>query len=484
MFNRSGVIAVLVALMSGALAAQDASTVISNASRAIGGDKLKTIEFSGSGADFALGQGQNPGPYPRFLNKTYTRAINYETPATQMTRVRLQGENPPHGGGNQPLRGENQQNQTVIVNANTPWGQQLDIWMTPHGFLRAAAANNNATVKSQTMGGKTYNVVSFMGQNKAMVNGYINDQNLVEKVETWVDNPMFGDMLVEYLYGLYKDVDGVKFPTSIVQKQGGFPTLELTVADVKPNAPADIKPAQGGGGGGQAPAQRPSEKLAEGIHLIKGAYGSLAVDFKDYIVVIEGPNSEERGLFVIEEAKRLIPNKPIRYLVNTHTHFDHSSGLRPFVAEGAIVITHEVNRPFLEKVFSAPHTLNPDALSRAKKTARFETMTAKKVLTDGNQVIELHQQQGTGHHPGIIFAYLPKQKILMEADGYNANIPANSPTPNPLGPYAVNLVENVRRLNLDIDRIISIHMPPDDRKVTVQEMLKAAGQPGAQLTSQ
>jgi glyoxylase-like metal-dependent hydrolase (beta-lactamase superfamily II) len=483
MFNRSGVIAVLVALMSGALAAQDASSIINNASRAMGGDKLKTIEFSGSGADFALGQGQNPGPYPRFLNKTYTRVINYEMPATQMTRVRLQGENPPHGGGNQPLRGENPQNQTVIVNANTPWVQQLDIWMTPHGFLRAAAANN-ATVKSQTMGGKTYNVVSFMGKNKAMVNGYINDQNLVEKVETWVDNPMFGDMLVEYLYGLYKDVDGVKFPTSIVQKQAGFPTLEWTVADVKPNAPADIKPAQGGGGGGQAPAQPPSEKLAEGIYLIKGAYASLAVDFKDYIVVIEGPNSEERGLFVIEETKRLIPNKPIRYVVNTHTHFDHSSGLRPFVAEGATVITHEVNRPFLEKVFSAPHTLNPDTLSRAKKTARFETMTTKKVLTDGNHVIELHQQQSTGHHPGIIFAYLPKQKILMEADGYNANVPANSPTPNPVGPYAVNLVENVRRLNLDIDRIISIHMPPDDRKVTLQEMLKAAGQPGAQLTSQ
>ena len=482
MFNRSGVTAVLVMLMSGAFAAQDANTAINNASRAMGGDKLKTIEFSGSGADFALGQGQNPGPYPRFLNKTYTRVINYETPATQMTRVRLQGENPPHGGGNQPLRGEQPQNQTVIVNANTPWVQQLDIWMTPHGFLRAAAANN-ASVKSQTMGGKTYNVVSFVGQNKAMVNGYINDQNLVEKVETWVDNPMFGDMPVEYVYGLYKDVDGVKFPTSIVQKQGGFPTLELTIADVKPNASADIKPAQGGAGGGQAPAPRPSEKLAEGIHLIKGAYGSLAVDFKDYIVVIEAPNSEERGLFVIEEAKRLIPNKPIRYVVNTHTHFDHASGLRPFVAEGATVITHEVNRPFLEKVFSAPHTLNPDTLSRAKKTARFETMTTKKVLTDGNQVIELHQQQGTGHHPGIIFAYLPKQKILMEGDGYNANVPANNPTPNPVGPYTANLVENVRRLNLDIDRIISIHMPPDDRKVTLQEMLKAAGQPGGQLTS-
>ena len=226
-------------------------------------------------------------------------------------------------------------------------------------------------------------------------------------------------------------------------------------------------------------APPPSEKLAEGIYLIKGAYGSMAFDFKDYIVVLEGPNSEERGLYVIQEAKRLIPNKPIRYVVNSHTHFDHASGLRPFVAEGATVITHEVNRPFLERVFSLPHTLNPDALARSKRTARFETMTDKKVLTDGNHVIELYQQQGTGHHPGIIFAYLPKQKILFEGDGYNANVPANNPTPNPIGPYTTNLLENIKRLNLDIDRIISIHMPPDDRKVTMQELLKAAGQPGA-----
>ncbi len=166
-------------------------------------------------------------------------------------------------------------------------------------------------------------------------------------------------------------------------------------------------------------------------------------------------------------------------MVNSHTHFDHASGLRPFVAEGATVITHEVNKPFLERVFSLPHTLNPDALARSKKTARIETMTDKKVLTDGNHVIELHQQQGTAHHPGIIFAYLPKQKILFEGDGYNANVPANNPTPNPVGPYTMNLLENIRRLNLEIDRIISIHMPPDDRRVTMQELMRAAGQPGA-----
>lgn len=479
MLKKIAVAVALVAATSWAATAQDARTAIGNASRAIGADMVKTIEFSGSGSDFVLGQGMNPGPYPRFIDKTYTRVIDFDMPATRMTRVRLQGENPPRGGGNQPLRGEATQNQTVIVNANTPWAQQLDIWMTPHGFLKAAGAAN-ATVKSETRGGRPYTVVSFVGRNKAAVNGYINGENLVERVETWVDNPMFGDMLVEVEYVLYRNFDGFKFPTSIVQRQGGWPTLELTIVDVKANVPANIKPAQGGGA---APAERPSEKLADGIYLIKGNYGSLAVDFRDYIVVLEGPNSEERGLHVIEEAKRLIPNKPIRYVMNTHTHFDHASGLRPFVAEGAAVITHDVNRAFLERVFSSPRTLNPDTLARSGRRARLETVTTRKVLTDGNHVIEFHHQQGTGHHPGMLFAYLPKQGILFEADGYNANVPANNPTPNPVGPYTVNLLENIRRLNLDVKRIISVHMPPDDRVVTMQELLRAAGQAGATVTS-
>src|SRR5262249_40200488 len=118
--------------------------------------------------------------------------------------------------------------QTIIVNSNTNWAQQLEIWKTPYGFLKAAAANN-ATVKSQSVGGKEYNVVTFMGQNKAKVNGYINDQNMLERVETWIDNAVTGDTLLDISYTAYKDFAGAKFPTEIVEKQGGYPTMDFTV---------------------------------------------------------------------------------------------------------------------------------------------------------------------------------------------------------------------------------------------------------------
>jgi glyoxylase-like metal-dependent hydrolase (beta-lactamase superfamily II) len=463
-----------------AAAAQDAAAVINAASQAIGADRLKTIEYSGSGSDFAIGQAYNPSsPWPKFIDKTYTRAIDFSVPASKMDRIRMQGENPPHGGGQQPVRGEQPQNQTIIVAANTPWVQQLEIWMLPHAFLQAANVHH-ATVKSQSVGGKRYNVLSFAGLNKAQVNAYVGPDNLIDRVETTIDNAVLGDMPFEALYSDYKDYGGIKFPTHIVQKQGAHPILDLTVSDVKPNAAVTIGPPQGRGGApagaAPAPSGTPSEKLADGIYLIAGGYASVAIEMKDHVVVIEGPQSDERAVAVIAETKRLIPNKPIKYVVNTHHHFDHSGGLRAFVAEGATVITHQVNRPYYEKLFAAPHTLNPDTLARSPRKATFETMTEKKVLTDGNQVIELHHLQGSGHNEGIIVAYLPKQKILVEADAFNPPAQANAPPLLPVSPYTANLIENVNRLKLDFDRIIPIHLPADSRKVMRAELTRAVGQ--------
>lgn len=365
----------LAALVVWSTSAQDGKAVIGNASRAMGVDTLKTVEYSATGYDFALGQAPNPSsPWPKFVNKSYTRAINFETPASRVERVRVQGENPPRGGGQQPIVGDQPVSQTIIVTANTPWAQQLEILMTPHGFLRAAAARN-ATVEAKTVAGKKYNVITFIGDNKANVNGYVNDRNLVERVETWIDNAFFGDMLVEAIYSDYKDAGGVQFPMHIVQKQGGYPTFDLTVTDVKANAAVSIQPAQGRGGAGAAAAAAgassvPSEKLSDGVYLITGGYAAIAVDFKDHITIVESGQSEARGLAVIAEAKRLIPNKPVKYVINTHSHIDHSSGLRAVVAEGATILTHQVNKAYLERILSLPHTLNPDnAQQNGKKKA-------------------------------------------------------------------------------------------------------------------
>jgi glyoxylase-like metal-dependent hydrolase (beta-lactamase superfamily II) len=459
--------------------AQDARAVISNASRTMGVDTLKTVQYSATGFDFALGQAPNPSsPWPKFINKSYTRSINFEAPASRVDRVRVQGENPPRGGGQQPVMGEQPQTQTIIVNANTPWAQQLEIWMTPHGFLRAAASRN-ATVEARTMGGKKYNVVTFVGDNKAKVNGYINEQNMVERVETWIDNQFLGDMPFEAIYSDYRDAGGAQFPMRIVQRQGGYPIFDLNVTEVKVNAAVNIQPPQASGGA-PAPAAAPanpaasSEKLGDGVYLITGGYAVIAVDFRDHIALIESGQNEPRALAVIAEAKRLIPNKPIRYVINTHSHIDHSGGLRAFVAEGATILTHQVNKAYLEKVLSAPHTLNPDRAQQAGKKPVVEAVGDKKVLTDGTHVIELYHLRNFTHHDGMIVAYLPKEKVLLEADGYNPQAATATP-PNPPSPYTLSLLDNIQRLKLDVQRIVPVHYPADSRVVTMAELTRWVG---------
>src|SRR5665213_3108380 len=321
------------------------------------------------------------------------------------------------------------------------------------------------------MGGKKYTVVTFTAPNKAKIAGYIDAQNMLDRVETSIDTPMLGDTPLEVTFSGYKDFGGVKFPTSIVQKEGGYPVLDLTVSDVKPNAAANIAPPPAG----PPPPAVSSQKLADGVYLILPAYAALAVDFKDYIVVVEGPQSEERANAVIAEAKRVIPNKPIKYVVNTHNHIDHAGGLRTFIAEGATIVTYQGNKAYYDKIFTYPHTLNPDRESETKRKISIETMTEKKILTDGNHVIELYRLQNSNHNDGLIMAYLPKEKILVEADAFNPPAQASAPPPKVPTANNTNLVENIGRLKLDVETIIPVHYPADGRKVTIAELMRAVG---------
>ena len=238
--------------------AQDAKAVIASASKAMGVDTLKTIQYSATGFDFALGQAPNAAsPWPKFINKSYTRAIDFEAPASRVDRVRVQGENPPRGGGQQPIIGEQPQNQTIIVASTTPWAQQLEIWMLPQGFLRAAAARS-ATVAAQTVGGKKYTVLSFVGDNKAKVNGYINAQNMVERVETWIDNPFLGDMLFEAIYTDYKDVGWSSVPDAHRAEAGRPPDFRSECRRREDQRGGEHSAAQArGGAAAAAPAARP-----------------------------------------------------------------------------------------------------------------------------------------------------------------------------------------------------------------------------------
>jgi glyoxylase-like metal-dependent hydrolase (beta-lactamase superfamily II) len=476
--------ALLLAALSWPVAAQDVKQVIANASKAMGIDGLNSITYYGSGANFNLGQSNNAnGPWPRTNLNDYVRTIDFAQPASRATAVTWVA---PVTGGPAAQGAFNQ----VITPANTAWAQHLEIWTTPWGFLKGAAANN-ATVKAQTIAGKKYNVLTWMTTQKApsgvsyKVVGYINDQNLVEKVETWLENPVFGDMLVEGIYADYRDANGLKYPASMVQKRGGWPTFEAQILGVNTNprnAAQLLTPPAGGqrggpppGGGPGAPGGPASEKLAEGVYRINGAYNAMAIEFKDHIVLWEGgPQNEARSQAIIAETKKVIPNKPIRYSILSHHHFDHSSGLPAVVAEGITIITHENNRAFFEKALSAPRTLAPDSMSKSGKKPKIETVGDKRVLQDEMRTLEIYNIKGLPHADGLLIAYLPKEKILAYADMFNLP-PANDPVPNPPVVGTMVFLDNMDRLKLEPEKLLSVHTLNPDRLATKADITKSLG---------
>jgi glyoxylase-like metal-dependent hydrolase (beta-lactamase superfamily II) len=461
------------ALVALTLQAQDARAVIDAASKAMGTPNVHGVEYSAtSGNTYALGQAPGPGkPWPRFTITKYTAAINYDVPVMREQTVRIDDENPPRGGGAGGYVPETQQGGIRPI----PFGPQtmnalrdgrtengaLQIWLTPHGFLKGAAANN-ATVKTATVRGRSSRTVSFNAFGKYTVTGTINDQNLVEHVETKVANPFYGDMVLEADYSDYRDVNGVKLPMKIVQKQGGFPMLDLPVANAQVNtaaaagltAPARPAGPQGEGGGGPVRAQ--GKELAPGFWAIEGAIpNSFVYELRDYAVIIEAPGNEERTEATLAETKRLLPNKPIRYVINTHQHSDHSGGLRAVVADGITILTHEVNKPYYEKLFRNPATIAPDKLARTPRAPKIEGVGDKRVLTDGTRSLEIHLMKGNLHSEGLLMVYLPREKMIIQADAYAVRPPGAKPLPG--SPFTTNFYENIQRLKLDVTQMVHVH---------------------------
>src|SRR5262245_17769093 len=357
--------------------AQNAATVIANASKNMGVDGLNSVTYYGSGANYNLGQNNNANyPWPRVNVNDYRRTIDFTKPALLSTG---QTYSVPVTGGPAALAPATQN----IQSTNPAWAQQLEIWVSPWGFLKGAQ-QNNATARRRSVDGEQLTEISWESPIKSpggaayRVVGYVNRDNLVTRVDTWLENPVFGDMLVSTEYSDYRDSMGLKYPSAIVQKRGGWPTFDAQILGANAN-PANLAalmtpPAPPGGGGpppGGAPPAPPaaaSERLANGVYRITGGYVALAVEFNDHILIFEpAGQNEARSQAIIAEAKRVIPNKPIRYGVLSHHHFDHTSGIAAVVAEGITIVTGEPTKEFFENALSGRPLHDRDSESTAAK---------------------------------------------------------------------------------------------------------------------
>ncbi len=490
--------------------------VLRASARAMGVDELKCVTFSGTGYAGKVGQNVTqdtdwPDGEPL---ANYTRTINYEAGSSVETFQRKPGLNPrswkygPGWMGGTPLQKHEQQ--TFVVSGKHAWHQdgaggepipaprdaelwQLDIWLNPAGFIKAALAPGARPTAvwrwelaesgrdgATTAGIERIIVVSATVLGKYRVNATINSQNLIQRIQTWAPDPVLGDMNYEHEYTQWQDVDGVKFPAGWHHHDGWdderqFPVISGghnsfggVFADIKPNDCGETIVVPESVRKHKEDRRVASTELADGVWLLGGSsHNSVAVEFDKFVAVVEAPIDEKRSLRVIEEVVQLVPDKPIRFIVNTHAHYDHLGGLRTYLHIGATVITHQRNRLFYETELLnyVPRTLQPDMMSLYPPTEvsegyTMEDVDEKYVLSDGSRFLEIYYVQGLNTHvEGMLMAYLPKEKILIEADLFD---PPSAGTRRINTPDEIHqaFYNNVSQIGLDVETIAPIHGRP------------------------
>ena len=498
----------------------DPQPILEAATAAIGADALRCVTVSGNAYASMVGQQRLNGyevDWPRGKPLTsYTRTMNWDTGTMTEVFEREPGHNPASWKyglgwrGGTPIQQRTQQ--TFIVSGHHAWHRdgpasdpvtaqpedaerwQLDLWLNPHGFLKAAqmpGANPRAVWRWElgemgrdgaTTTPEKMMIVSITVLGKYQVDATVNKEHLLQRIHTWVPDPVLGDTNYEHEFtnASYVDVgNGVRFPTVWHHHTGwddnyqaqsinaGHNAFGGTLDDIRPNdcgtpvtVPESVRQTR-------FRVRVEPQELTQGVWLLGGSsHNSVAVEFDDYVAVVEAPLDEPRNLAVIDEIVRLVPDKPIRFLVNTHQHHDHIGGLRTYMHIGATIITHWKNYDFYTRdvLNYAPRTLQPDMLTLWPPTElaegyQYETVREAYVLTDGTRTMHISYVQPLAHVEGMLMAYLPAERMVIEADLFDPPAPGAA---RPTTATAANrsFYRHVQRLGLQVETIVPIHGQP------------------------
>ena len=490
----------------------DPAPLLAAAAKEIGEANLRCITLSGTGYSGPVGQTFENAvgiDWPRSEMANYTRTINWDTGTSKETFDRKPGLNPASWKyglgweGGTPTQKETRQ--THIVNGKFAWHMdgngppvavppelaevyQLDLWLNPPGFIKAArkpGANPKAFWRwEQLEKGRDGNVVAPEKMHvvaitmfgKFRVEATINGQNQIQRIKTTVNDNTLGDFNIEQESTNQMTFGNVKWPTAWHSHQGWddnwqfyrqstghnayggqFPTVQPNVCDDPVPVPPSVAQAA-------FPTQVTVEKMANGVYLLGGGpANSYMVEFDTFVAVFEAPTSEERSLAVIEEIVKLAPNKPIRWLISSHPHFDHIGGLRTYLHIGSTIVTHALNLKFLNSdvLVYEPRTVKPDIVSLYPPTElaegyNYEGLQENFVITDNKRILRVYYVQPLQHVAGMLMAYLPAERIAFEADLYDTHEPPRAAQL----PAMRSLANQVQRMKLDVATLAPVHGKP------------------------
>jgi len=354
----------------------------------------------------------------------------------------------------------------------------LTMYHYPVGILRAALTQGSQLANPRKEGND--DVVDITTAQGHKLTLFVDSTTKLPSkvVSTTANNANWpiGDAVAETTFADYKETDGLKLPGRITSKLDSKTTADFQVAKSTVNGDTGDLAAPEAAKSATAPALTAmvtAEEVSKGIWYLAGqTHHSILVEFADHLALIEAPQNEVRVSAVLDKVKELKPDKPLRYVVNTHHHFDHSGGLRRALAEDVTIITHAANKAFYEEIAKRPATVLPDKVS--PKAAKVEGISDKYELKDSTRTVEIYPIPNP-HSDSMLIVYFPAERLLVEADLYTPPTPGNPPPPG--FPFAPSVVQAVQKLGLRPARLMPIHgfiVPYSDLEAAAKGAVKSS----------
>ena len=462
-------------LLSGCGPASPEMQVIEDVAEALGGmravQNAETVVIEGRGTNFRVGQNKDPdASLPEYEISEFTREIDLTNGRWRQEQLRTSN----FFTGN-PLFN---QRQIIAVDGDVAFDvsedgtarrassqvardRQAELYHYPVSLIQAATAEG-ATV-SNLLQEDGQDVVDITTAEGDLFTLFVDSEtNFPSKIVSTSYHSNLGDVDLETVFDAYAESGGLggfqarlTLPRRIRWSIDKFQTAEIIVSNTFINselgdlaAPQEVRSAEPP----MLSASVTVEEVTSGVWYLAGqSHHSVLVELAEYLVLIEAPQHDARTLAVIDTARELRPDKPLRYVINTHHHFDHSGGIRAAVSEGVIVITHELNKPFIEDIVARQHTITQDALARNPQPLVIETVPGsdRYVLDDGGRSVEIYPILDDQHSASFLMVYLPGDRLLVEADAF---VPGAS-----AAPFAANLLKNIEARELRVDRVLALH---------------------------
>ena len=459
----SGLIALL---LSACAPASPEQQVIDDAVEAMGGAgrirDVKALSIQGAGTAPNAGQNRTPDDeLPVWKVNEYTRRIDLVNGRTRVQQVRE---------AQFLFAGDLVQRQTQGLDGDAAYNvaangtitragaaaardRRSELLHHPVTFLRTIVDADLTLSNLRARAGERL-VDIAMPAGGTMTLGIDSATHLPTRVVSMAANANMGDVAIETRFSDYEEIDGLQLPRRLSTKMDYYLQLDLQVTknavdgDMSELAiPAELKQAK-------VPEPPPVvvtvEPVAKGIWWLAGSgnHRSVVFEFDDHLVLFEAPVNEARTKAVIDKARTLSP-KPLTKAIVSHHHFDHSGGLRAAIAEGLTIVTHRSNEAFFRSLVGRQHTIAPDTLEKVRRLVMFELVDDQLTLKDKSMEVQLYHLLDNPREGTNIYAYVPRDRILVQADLYDATWLRHS--------WGANVLQNLERRGLKIERSVPVH---------------------------